>query len=64
MMLRGRHQKFLATKLAMADTAFDVLLETGVRIQPLPVWEDEWQTREQYNNPRLLETVDREGIRL
>ena len=36
----------------MADVAFDVLLETGIRIQPLPVWEDEWEHPESYSNPR------------
>jgi len=31
-LLRGAHQRFLPTKLAMADFAFDVLLETGINI--------------------------------
>lgn len=29
---------FVDTKLDMDDLAFDVLLETGIRIQPLPIW--------------------------
>jgi predicted nucleotidyltransferase len=62
--LRGPPGDFVATKLAMADIAFDVLLETGVRVQPLPVWEDEWQHPESYSNPRLLANVRREGILL
>lgn len=33
--LRGEHQRFLLTKLAMSDAAFDVLLETGINISPL-----------------------------
>ncbi|WP_242464430.1 nucleotidyltransferase domain-containing protein, partial [Thiococcus pfennigii] len=37
-LLRGRHKRLLPTKLAMADDAFDVLLEIGIRIQPLPIW--------------------------
>ena len=37
-LLRGHRGKFVDTKLAMADIAYDVLLETGVHIQPLPVW--------------------------
>ncbi len=36
-LLRGAHQRFLPTKLDMADVAFDVLLDTGVRIQPFPI---------------------------
>lgn len=52
--LRGEHRRFLQTKLAMSDVAFDVLLETGVNISPLPVWLDEWEHPESYSNPRLL----------
>jgi len=63
-LLRGPHGKFLATKLAMADIAYDVLLDTGIRIQPLPIWEDEWQHPETYSNPRLLQNIEREGVRL
>lgn len=62
--LRGKHARFLPTKLALADVAFDVLLETGIRIQPFPLWEDEWQHPETYPNPELLTNIDREGIRL
>lgn len=43
--LRGRPGKFVATKLAMADLAYEVLLETGIRIQPLPIWQEEGNTR-------------------
>jgi len=63
-LLRGEHQRFLPTKLALADIAFDVLLETGIRIQPFPIWEDEWQHPETYSNPRLLANIAREGISL
>jgi predicted nucleotidyltransferase len=62
--LRGRPGKFVATKLAMADLAYDVLLDTGIRIQPLPIWEKEWGHPETYSNPRLLRNIEREGIRL
>ncbi|MET3106028.1 putative nucleotidyltransferase [Oxalobacteraceae bacterium GrIS 2.11] len=63
-LLRGAHGKFVDVKLAMADIAYDVLLETGIRIQPLPIWEDEWAHPETYSNPLLLHNIDREGIRL
>ena len=63
-LLRGRRGRFLDTKLAMADMAYDVLLETGVLIQPLPVWEDEWEHPETFSNPRLLKTIAQEGVRL
>jgi predicted nucleotidyltransferase len=63
-LLRGAPGKFLPTKLEMADIAYDVLLETGIRIQPLPIWEEEWQHPENYSNPRLLENIAREGVLL
>lgn len=63
-LLRGEHRRFLDAKLEMADVAFDVLLETGILISPLPVWLDEWEHPERYSNPALLRNIDREGVRL
>lgn len=63
-LLHGRPGKFVATKLAMADLAYEVLLTTGIRIQPLPIWEVEWDHPEAYSNPRLLHNIERDGIRL
>ena len=63
-LLSGAHERFLTTKLAMADIAFDVLLETGVNISPLPVWLDEWEHPENYSNPALLRNIASEGFRL
>jgi len=63
-LLRGSPGKFIATKFAMDDLAYDVLLDTGIRIQPLPVWESEWNQPETYSNPWLLKNIANEGIRL
>ncbi len=63
-LLKGKHQRVLTTALAMADAAFDVLLETGINISPLPIWIDEWEHPELYSNPALLRNIAREGIRL
>ena len=63
-LLEGPHRLFLATKLELADIAYDVLLETGVHIQPLPLWEEEWEHPETFSNPRLIENIRREGIPL
>jgi len=60
-LLRGPRGKLMDTSLEMADIAFDVLLETNVYIQPLPIWEDEWEHPETHSNPRLLENIRREG---
>jgi predicted nucleotidyltransferase len=63
-LLRGEHSRFLPTKLAMADLAFDVLLETGINISPLPIWLDEWEHPETYPNPDLLRNIAEQGVRL
>jgi predicted nucleotidyltransferase len=63
-LLTGERLKLLKTTLAMADVAYDVLLETGINIAPLPVWLDEWEHPETYSNPALLHSIAREGVRL
>lgn len=62
-LLRGEHQRVLATTLAMADVAYDVMLETDINVTPLPVWLDEWEHPETYSNPALLRNIAREGVR-
>ncbi len=63
-LLRGEPLRFADTKLQMADLAFYLMLETGLLISPMPVWMSEWENPENYSNPDLLRTIDREGIRL
>lgn len=63
-LLKGKHQQVLTTTLAMADVSYDVLLETGINISPLPVWMDEWEHPENHSNPALLHNIAREGVRL
>lgn len=63
-LLRGEHQRALPTTLAMADVAYEVLLETGINITPLPVWMDQWEHPETFPNPGLLNNIAKEGIRL
>ena len=55
---------FVDTKLEMAGLAFDVLLDTGVLIQALPVWEREWANPKGCSTPELLENIVRDGIAL
>jgi uncharacterized protein len=62
--LRGQRGKLMETSLEMADIAFEVLLETNVYIQPLPLWEEEWDHPERHSNPRLVENIRREGVPL
>lgn len=60
--LRGASGDFVEVKLAMARIAFDVLLDTGIRIQPLPVWDGEWKHPEAYSNPYLLHNIAKDGV--
>jgi predicted nucleotidyltransferase len=64
LLLSGAPERLLPAKLEMADAAFDVMLETGILISPLPIWLDEWNHPENYSNPALLRNISREGVRL
>ena len=48
----------------MAGIAFDVMQETGVLVDPLPLWEDELNRLELFSNPALIEQIKREGVQL
>ena len=48
----------------MAGIAFDVMLETGILVQAVPLWEGEMQRPERFSNPALIENIKREGVRL
>ena len=61
-LLSGEHEPRMPTALAMADVAYEVLLETGLNIAPLPVWLDEWERPECFSNPDLLANIAREGV--
>ena len=48
----------------MAGIAFDVMLETGRYIDPLPLWEDEFYHPETFSNPSLIASIKRDGLRV
>jgi len=48
----------------MAGIAFDVMLETGILVQALPLWEAELKQPERFSNPALIENILRDGLRL
>ena len=60
--LASQKGKFLETKLEMADWAVEVLMDKGVLIQPLPLWESEWSHPEDFSNPYLIRNIQREGV--
>jgi DNA invertase Pin-like site-specific DNA recombinase/predicted nucleotidyltransferase len=62
--LQGGHGDRAAASLDMAGVAFDVMMETGVLVQALPLWEDEIARPETFSNPALINNILREGVRL
>jgi antitoxin ChpS len=62
--LNGAPGSLIDTKLEMADLAYDAMLETGVRIQPMPLWQVQWDEPTRFANPMLVRAIQREGIAL
>ncbi|RKP47636.1 nucleotidyltransferase family protein [Trinickia fusca] len=62
--IRGEHGARTSIALDLAGIAFDVLLDTGVLVEALPIWENELEHPEHFSNPALIENIRREGIRL
>lgn len=58
-LLRGPPGDRADAAVAMAGLAFDVMLETGVLVDPLPLWEDEWNHPEGFGNPALIAAFGR-----
>ena len=61
-LMRGVPGKRAEPARVMAGIAFDVMLETGILIDPLPLWEDEWMHPERFSNPALIENIRRDGV--
>src|SRR6266850_3845629 len=62
--LDGAHGNRTAAALDMAGIAFNVMMETGVMVEALPLWADDLERPGTFHNPRLLEHIRREGVRL
>lgn len=63
-LLAGPRGDRSAAALEMAGIAFDLMLEHGVLVDALPVWEEEWRHPEAFANPALLANIRRDGIPL
>lgn len=62
--LTGPPGHFVHTKMTMNDIAYDILLDTGIRIQPLPVCKAKRTHPDFYSKPYLLHNIAQEGITL
>jgi uncharacterized protein len=63
-LLAGAQGSRLDTALHLADIAFDVMLDTGILIEAIPFWQEEWAHPERFSNPALIERIRREGVPL
>ncbi|HYH38611.1 MAG TPA: nucleotidyltransferase domain-containing protein [Azospirillum sp.] len=54
----------VAEALSMADDAFDVLLEQGLHIQPMPIEEGSLDHPEAHPIPHLTRCIARDGVAL
>ena len=62
--LEGPRGKRTAAALDMAGIAFDVFLETGVLVEALPLWREEFDHPELFGAPSLMANIRREGVAL
>ena len=46
----------------MAEVAFTVMLETGILVQAVPLWEDEFEQPETFGDPGLIAAIKRDGV--
>ena len=62
--IKGRESDRDAIGRELSGVAYDVLIETGIRVQPLPLFAAELERPELFSTPALIENIKREGLRL
>lgn len=60
--LFGNRTRITQTKLGIADIVFDAMLGTGIKVQPLPLWDSDPRKPEQWLNPGLRCSIELTGI--
>jgi uncharacterized protein len=60
--INGKPGKRSEAAIDMAGIAFDVLLETGILVEALPLWHGELERPELFSNPSLIYAIQREGV--
>ena len=48
----------------MAGIAFDAMLESGILVEALPLWESDFEHPDAFGNPALLRTIRRDGVQV
>jgi predicted nucleotidyltransferase len=62
LILPGDKKPSTKIRMDLNDLAYDILLETGVIIQPIPISQRDWLHPQTHSNPRLLQNIAREGV--
>ncbi len=62
--LKGARGDRYKVSRELAGIEFHVLMETGVMVQGLPLWQDELARPETFSNPALIQNILREGVHL
>ncbi len=62
--LKGKRGDRTRLMLDMAGIAFDAMLETGVLVQALPLWQADFDHPETFKNPVLIFNILRDGRRV
>lgn len=62
--LTGERGERSTAAVDMAGIAFDVMLETGILVEALPLWNEELDQPDSFSNPALIQAIQREGIPL
>lgn len=60
--LNAAMDDFVKVKLDMVDDAYDVFIDTGLYVQPLPIGNENDETVFRYINPKLLTAIREEGV--
>jgi uncharacterized protein len=60
--LNGPKQRTGPVAVEMAGPAFDVMMETGLLVSPLPIWQEDWIDPSKHGNPWLIGNIKRDGV--
>jgi antitoxin ChpS len=53
--------RFWTEKRNLADLTYEAMMEFGVRLQPWPISQREWENPAEHHNTRLIEAMKRDG---
>ncbi len=63
-LLAGPQGSTVDKMLEMIGAAYEIELESGIVVSPLPIWQEQWDHPERFSNPGLLRNIKRDGVRL